>query len=285
MKDIRIDAIDTTDGFRQCLAIQQQTWQFEDVDTVPLHVLVTAVHTGGIVLGAWVQDKMVGFVQGFVGLNSDGMPYHHSHMAAVLPEYRSFGIGFALKREQARLVAQQGLHLIAWNFDPLETRNAHFNLNRLGAVARTYHVNHYGILDDGLNAGLESDRFEAEQWLTSARTQICLRDRFLQPDPAHPQANHCLANWQHDLPRPPAGDPAILLPETLIEVPADFQQIKQIDLGLARAWRYYFRNVCQKAFAGGFAAVALHHRPRTTGGQSTDQAFYLFRPLSPGPVF
>ena len=68
MKDLRIDAIETIDGFRQCLAIQQQTWRFDDLDIVPLHVLVTAAHTGGLVLGAWVQDQLVGFVQGFVGL-------------------------------------------------------------------------------------------------------------------------------------------------------------------------------------------------------------------------
>jgi len=285
MKDLRIGAIETIDGFRQCLAIQQQTWQFDDLDIVPLHVLVTAEHTGGLVLGAWVQDQLVGFVQGFVGLDSDGTSYHHSHMAAVLPGYRGLGIGYTLKQEQARRVAQQGLRLIAWTFDPLETRNAHFNFNRLGVVARTYLVNHYGILEDGLNTGLESDRFEVEQWLTSSRVKFCLDGHHIDPDPAHPEANVYPANWQGELPRPPADDPGISLPETLIEVPADFQKIKQNDMGLARAWRTYFRHACQRAFAEGFATVALHHLPRTIDGASVGRTFYLFRSLPPGPVF
>jgi len=285
MNDLRIDVIKSIDGYQQCLVIQQQTWHFDDLDIVPLHVLVTAAHTGGLVLGAWVQDQLVGFVQSFVALTSEGMPYHHSHMAAILPEYRSLGIGFALKQEQARRVAQQDIPLIAWTFDPLETRNAHFNFNRLGVIAYTYLVNHYGILEDGLNSGLESDRFEVKQWLTSARVQNCLLNPFQKQDPAHPQANHCLADWQHDLPLPPEDVPALLLPETLIEVPADFQQIKQVDMGLAQAWRLYFRHACQKAFADGFAVVALHHLPPIKAGASADRTFYLFRPQSLGPVF
>ncbi len=207
MKDLRIGAIETIDGFRQCLAIQQQTWRFTDLDIVPLHVLVTAAHTGGLVLGAWVQDQLVGFVLGFAGRDSGGMPYHHSHMAAVLPAYRSLGIGYALKQEQARQIARQGIDLIVWTFDPLETRNAHFNFNRLGAVARTYLVNHYGILEDGLNKGLETDRFAVEQWLTSARVQTCLRNQRQESDPLHPEANTYPANWQRGWPRPPAISP------------------------------------------------------------------------------
>jgi predicted GNAT superfamily acetyltransferase len=237
------------------------------------------------VLGAWVQDQLVGFVQSFIALTSGGITYHHSHMAAVLPEYRSLGIGFALKQEQARRVAQQDLPLIAWTFDPLETRNAHFNFNRLGAVARTYLVNHYGILDDGLNRGVDSDRFEVEQWLTSVRVQTCLLNPSQKPDPVHPQAHHCLADWQHDMPQPPEDTPAFSLPETMIEVPGNFQQIKQIDMGLARAWRIYFRLACQKAFSDGFVVVALHHVPPMKASASADRTFYLFRQLSPGPVF
>ncbi len=296
MKEFRIDAVSDIDDFKRCLIIQQKTWQFDDIDIVPLHVLITAVDTGGLVLGAWVHDKLVGFVLGFAGRDVGGELYHHSHMAAVLPDYRGFGIGYALKQEQARRVAQQGLPLIVWTYDPLEARNAHFNLNRLGAVARTYLVNHYGIMGDNLNVGLESDRFKVEQWLGSKRVRFQPQggdrqnsdkwsgcDHLAEVDST--EANLLPADWQNDLPRPPGDGFAISLPETWIEIPPDFQQIKQHDIGLARAWREYFRHICLGAFADGFAAVSLERLAAPTGSVFPYRPFYLFRPLSPGPVF
>ncbi len=284
MKDLRIGTIENISDFQHCLTIQQETWQFDDLDIVPLHVLITAAHTGGLVLGAWVQDTLVGFVLGFAGRDSEGAPYHHSHMAAVLPDYRGLGIGYALKLEQIRRVARQGMPLIVWTYDPLETRNAYFNFNRLGAVARTYLVNHYGILGDGLNVGLESDRFKVEQWTGSKWVKARLSGQSAEPAPSHPEANLSPADWQNDLPRPPDGGEAIALPETLVEIPSNFQQIKQHDMGLARAWRHYFRHICQKAFASGFAAVSLERRSAPSGSAFPYRTFYLFRPLPPGPV-
>jgi predicted GNAT superfamily acetyltransferase len=299
MKELHIDTVDRVDDFKRCLTIQQETWQFNDIDIVPLHVLITAAHTGGLVLGAWVRNTLVGFVLGFAGRDSEGTPYHHSHMAAVLPAYRNLGIGYALKQEQARRIAQQGVPLIVWTYDPLEARNAYFNLNRLGAVARIYLVNHYGIMGDGLNVGLESDRFQVEQWLGSkrARVQPPGGDRPNSgkwsgpghlPEVDSAEANVLPAAWQTDLPRPPDAVPTIALSETLVEtlveIPPDFQQIKQRDMGLARAWRHYFRHLCLDAFARGFAAVSLERRSVPSAGAFPDRTFYLFRPLPPGPV-
>ncbi|HEY52388.1 MAG TPA: GNAT family N-acetyltransferase [Caldilineae bacterium] len=284
MKELRIDAVERIDDFRRCLAIQKETWRFDDIDVVPLHVLITAAHTGGLVLGAWVQDEMVGFVFGFAGLDSAGTPYHHSHMAAVLPDYRGLGIGYALKREQAQRLAQQGTQLIVWTYDPLEARNAHFNLNRLGAIARTYLVNHYGILGGGLNAGLESDRFRVEQWLNSNRVNARLNGALTRSAPALFRATTWPADWCEASPRPPDVVPTVSLPETLIEIPADFQQIKQEDMGLARAWRAYFRQICMDAFSRGFAVVSLWRRPASAGSAQPIQTYYHFRPLPSGPL-
>lgn len=283
MSDLRIYSIEHHDDFQRCVEIQRLTWHMADLDIVPAHVLITAQYSGGVILGAWVTDSLVGFVMGFAGLTGRGRLMHHSHMAAVLPEYRSQGIGFRLKVEQARVVAGQGIDLITWTYDPLEARNAYFNLNRLGAIAHTYHVNHYGVMEDGLNIGLESDRFEVEQWLDSARVQRCLSGYKLRASHLSADARLAPAMWTGDLPQPPDSMPSFNAGEPLVEIPADFQRLKARDMGLARAWRGYFRSVCQTAFAAGFAATALERMPSSAPDREAFRTFYRFQPHDARP--
>ncbi|NOX60485.1 MAG: GNAT family N-acetyltransferase [Chloroflexi bacterium] len=257
--DLRIASIETIADFERCVDIQRRTWGMADESLVPAHVLITVADIGGLALGAWLGEEMVGFVFGFAGRRADGRPFHHSHMAAVVPEHQGRGIGFALKAAQARAVAAQGVDLITWTYDPLETRNGHFNLNRLGAIARIYHRNRYGTMTDALNRGLESDRVEVEQWLNSARVQERLRGREAPCPPR--DAIRVLAIWQDDLPHPPDSPPEPITASALIEVPPDFQALKAKDQALARAWRYYFRAVCERAFAASYALTALHREP------------------------
>src|SRR3970282_1162763 len=96
---------------------------------------------------------------------------HCSHMLAVLPEYRDQKIGYRLKLAQREAVHEQAVRLITWTYDPLESRNANLNINRLGGIVRTYKRNHYGEMQDGLNAGLPSDRLLVEWWITSNRVK------------------------------------------------------------------------------------------------------------------
>jgi predicted GNAT superfamily acetyltransferase len=152
--------------------LQRLVWPGSETEIVPVHLLVTAVHNGGLAIGAYQaakengqMERLVGFVFGFVGLyyTPDGpRPKHCSHMLGVDPALRDQGLGFALKRAQWQMVRHQDIDRITWTYDPLLSRNAHLNIARLGAVCNTYRREVYGQMRDGLNVGLPSDRFEVD---------------------------------------------------------------------------------------------------------------------------
>ena len=150
--------------FNECVQIQRIVWGEELV--VPSPLFVVARETGGQALGAFDREKMVGFTLALPGLH-EGKPFLHSHMTAVLEEYRNRGVGRQLKLLQREDALTRGIQLVEWTFDPLELKNAHFNINQLGAIARRYIPDCYGITDSPLHAGLPTDRLVAEWWLDS----------------------------------------------------------------------------------------------------------------------
>ena len=140
---------------------------------VPTPLFVVARHTGGQVLGAFDGGKMVGLTLALAGFRG-GLQFLHSHMTAVLPEYQNRGVGRRLKLFQRQDALKRGIGLIEWTFDPLELKNAHFNLVRLGAVARRYIPDCYGITESPQHAGLPTDRLVAEWWVDSVRVKEIL---------------------------------------------------------------------------------------------------------------
>jgi predicted GNAT superfamily acetyltransferase len=137
--------------------LQKEVWQFEDREIIPRNELITIARNGGLVLGAWDEEAMVGFVFGFLGLDGKRLQ-HASRMVAVLPEYRNTGVGRKLKEAQRRAVLRQGVSLMTWTFDPLQSRNAFFNMAVLGGTARDYIVDAYGPSTSVFNRGLPTDR-------------------------------------------------------------------------------------------------------------------------------
>src|SRR5271170_3282562 len=135
--DITVRHLHTLDEFHLCVQLARQIWGDNDLDTEPYVTFVIAHHTGGQVLGAFDGDALVGFTKAVVGLH-DKIPYLHSHMTGVLPSHRDRGVGRLLKLFQREDALRRDIRLIEWTFDPLETKNAHFNLNRLGAISRRY---------------------------------------------------------------------------------------------------------------------------------------------------
>lgn len=261
MTKFNIRLIESPEEMRLVEQIQREVWPGSETDVVPLHMLITAVHNGGLVLGAFIEEKIVGFVFGFPGLEEtpDGPRAKHcSHMLGIHPDHRDGGIGFALKRAQWQMVRHQGLDHITWTYDPLLSRNAHLNIAKLGAVCNTYRRSEYGDMRDGLNAGLPSDRFQVDWWINTPRVEQRLSKR---PRPTL-KLTHIARSGLHplyplhyrtaNLPQPPEYLPPFDERLLLTEIPADFLALKEQDFALARDWRFFTRELFETAFEKGY---------------------------------
>jgi len=164
--EVSVRKCETLEEFHSCVDLQRQIWGEADLEVEPVTLFVVAAQTGGQVLGAFDGPRLVGYTLALAALRNSA-PYLHSHMTGVLPAYRDRGVGRSLKLFQRQEALGRGIRLIEWTFDPLETRNARFNLNRLGAVSRRYLSNLYGVTSSPLHRGLPTDRLVAEWFLDS----------------------------------------------------------------------------------------------------------------------
>jgi predicted GNAT superfamily acetyltransferase len=169
--------------FEEVLRLQQAIWGFPDIELLPLRFLVVVSKVGGHVFGAYDGELMVGFCFAIPGIKPGGHPYLHSHMLGVLPAYRDAHVGRSLKLAQREEALPRGIKLIEWTFDPMELKNAYFNIERLGAVVRRYHENQYGITFSPLHGGLPTDRCYAEWWIDTPRVEAVLAGEGLGPKP------------------------------------------------------------------------------------------------------
>lgn len=264
---IVIQPIHAEEHYRVIEELQRDIWGAPEIEIIPFDVLLTAQKNGGIVLGAFdlaqSPPKLIGFTFGFVGLLPGGEIKLCSHMAGVLNEYRDRNIGYRLKLAQREHMLNRGIKLITWTFDPLESRNARFNFHKLGVTCNTFLPNLYGEMRDALNAGLPSDRFQVDWHLASERVKDYLNGTQRKQVPsAMERAGIPLVNpprkqaFLH-----PADEFANFAALTgqllLVQIPANFQEIKAADFGLARAWRTHIRTLFEIAFAGGYTAVDL----------------------------
>lgn len=259
--------------FHACEALQRRVWAMpDDLEVVPLHLLVTVQRNGGLLLGAFDGKELVGFVFGFPAYGRVGKPKHCSHMMGVAPEYQGAGIGYQLKLAQREFALAQGLDLVTWTYDPLESRNAQLNMLKLGAVCRTYIRDYYGPLADGLNAGLPTDRFQVDWWIASERVIRRLAGRL--------GTSASATSHQVNVPERTSGgfltpgqvsldaDATLLL----VEIPADYQAIKSGDPGLALEWRLAMRQVFEAYFAAGYTVVDFGHQ-----AEGDHRSFYVLR--------
>ncbi len=262
--DIEIRSLRTEAEYRAVEQLQREIWGAAEIEILAHDLLITAHKNGGVMLGAFDSaggaDRLVGFVFGFVGLLPNGELKHCSHIAGVAAEYRDLNLGYRLKLAQREQVVTQGIKLITWTFDPLESRNARFNFHKLGVTCNTFLRNLYGAMRDDLNAGLPSDRFQVDWQITSQRVETCLSRKLPEQLPSkllssgvtlvNPPIEGELLH-PADKVSPPSGD------RLLIQIPADFQRLKSADLGLARAWREQTSTLFEEAFAKGYQAVDL----------------------------
>lgn len=163
-----------------CVQVERSVWRSSDIDVVPAALFAVAAETGGQVVGAFQRTKLVGFTMAIAGWR-DRKPFLHSHMTAVLEEYRERSVGRRLKLFQREDALHRGISLVEWTFDPLITKNAYFNFMRLGAIARRYLPNVYGITTSPLHGGLPTDRLVAEWYLSSPRVLRILAGKRATP--------------------------------------------------------------------------------------------------------
>jgi predicted GNAT superfamily acetyltransferase len=180
-----IRVLERPEEFEACVEMQSRTWGFEDRDLIPRRMFVVARKIGGGVLGAYDGERLAGFALALPA-HRPGQTYWHSHMLAVAPAHRNRGLGRRLKLAQRERALALGFDLIEWTFDPLEIKNAYFNLEALGAIARHYHPNLYGATSSALQAGLPTDRLTAEWWLRAPRVAALAAG--LAPPPRPPTA-------------------------------------------------------------------------------------------------
>jgi predicted GNAT superfamily acetyltransferase len=175
------------DEFEACVQLQIETWGYDETELIPRKSFLLAQKIGGQVIGAFDSDSaasqrdfMVGFAMSLPGIKTvegRARPYLHSHMLAVREGYRNRGLGTQLKRFQRDEALARGIRRMEWTFDPLEIKNAFLNIHRLGAVARTYRPDFYGVSSSRLQGGLPTDRLVAEWELDSARVKAILEGR------------------------------------------------------------------------------------------------------------
>lgn len=151
------------DQFEKCVELQREAFGSSERDLQPARLYRVQSLIGGLVLGAFDGDRLVGFNNCMPGIR-DGKPYWHSHMLAVATEYRNAGIGSQLKLEQRAAALERGITLIQWTFDPLQAKNAYLNIEKLGVIVRRYEVEVYGPATLG-----QTDRLIAEWWLDKPR--------------------------------------------------------------------------------------------------------------------
>jgi predicted GNAT superfamily acetyltransferase len=180
-ESIRIAALATEQQFRDAVAVQKTIWGFDDADLLPLRFFVVATKIGGQLLGAYADGRIVAFCLAIPGIKPDGKVYLHSHMLGVLPEFQNAGIGRRLKLRQREEAISRGIDLIEWTFDPLEMKNAYFNVERLGAIVRRYVRNQYGTSSSHLHGALPTDRCVAEWWIGKPRETRQVVDRIEVP--------------------------------------------------------------------------------------------------------
>jgi predicted GNAT superfamily acetyltransferase len=227
----------TSAEFEAISALEILVWNMSDRQSISPDVLHVLGHTGGSVLGAFDEEKLVAFTIAFATRDKEQL---WSHIAAVHPEYQSHGIGYEIKHKQREWAIEQGFERISWTFDPLQRGNAYFNFHLLGTVCQKYHENFYGEMRDGLNVGLPTDRFEVVWNLLQAERYPLPEDApfLLEALDTAPQLRGQATEEWH-----------------LLEIPYDINSLKSQNMALALEWRLAMREVLGAAFKENYCVV------------------------------
>ena len=228
---IELKKIEDIEDFKKIPEIQKSAWGFLDLDVEPHHLMTRVQKYGGLVQGLYFNGKLAGFTYALIG-KWKGKHFIYSHMTGVHQQYQTQGFGFLLKKAQREEVLKMGYEIIRWNFDPLESMNAFFNIHRLGIISVEYERDIYGTGESGLHKGLPTDRLIATWNLNSDR----VLHKMEQKEPAiienPPEKN--LENFSHKT--------------AYIEIPRNIRSLKETNMNEALQWRMKTRRLFESAF-------------------------------------
>ena len=286
MNDIKIRTINQFPDVKQVENVQIETWGIPERDVIPARLLHALQNNGACLIGAFDGSDLVGFVFGSLG-TVESLKERIDQVAAarlqmysvtmgVLPSYQHIGLGFRLKLAQREFALRIGVRLITWTYDPLESRNGHFNNRKLGAISHRYFRDFHGPMS-GINLGLPTDRFYVDWWVTSNRVQSRVTSRRgpLNLD-AYTSGGAIIVNEairaQGKLPEPQKvfikTDNRIIL----VEIPVNFQEIKREDMDLAIAWRLHLRDLAESHFDKQYVVTDFVRQETDRG---TFRSFYV----------
>jgi predicted GNAT superfamily acetyltransferase len=258
---IAVHPIKSLSDLRRCHEIQRAIWGYSDLMVFPYTILISMQHNGGVLLGAYVNDELVGFVVGYLGMAGAKL-YLFSQRMGVLPEYQSLGLGYRLKVCQREQMLRQGIDIIVWTYDPLEGKNATLNIEKLGGIVRYYARDIYGYVQNPLQTGLATDRFLLEWHLMSERVRERVRGNYQRPRVEDwlsgqdmPLINY--AAWESEVPLPLAVDLEVEQDQVLVQIPPDLQRIKRYDLSAAQQWRESTRLIFETYFQRGYVVTGF----------------------------
>ncbi len=240
MEDIVIRECVTIEELDHCVLLQRDVFGLPDLEISPRRHLIVSKQAGGWTLGAFVGERLVGFVHNLVAVGGEHEIFGYSHMMAVAFDYQNKGVGARLKWSQRERALREGRSFIKWTWDPMQARNAHFNLNRLGVTVSDYAANFYGTdyatIADATQrepAGIDSDRLFARWQLKSPRVLKLV---------------NASAGKEQDTPREP---------EQTIRIPANWSKLLREDPVAAKQELARVRGEFQSAFARGLVAGAF----------------------------
>jgi predicted GNAT superfamily acetyltransferase len=261
---IEIRDLHGLDDYRAVVQLEQEIWGYTDpADVITVPVFIITVKRGGILIGAFDDQRMVGFAFSIVGMK-DGRATQWSHMMGVVADHRGSGLGRVLKLAQRERAVAAGFDLMEWTFDPLQALNAHLNFTRLGVICDEYVRNLYGESTSALHRGTPTDRFivqwrlrepHVERRITRSDTDLTVRASEAADAPV---VNETVATdgWR----RSGRGDLAIDASRAWVEIPTGFTEMQQDQPGLALEWRLHTREIFETYFARGYRAVDFELR-------------------------
>ena len=267
---MEIRTLHTLEDFQQCVDIQKEVWGFDDpYDIVPLPLLVVSERNDGIVLGAFEEKEMIGFVYSLPGTHKN-QKVQWSHMLAVVSGLRNTDIGYKLKIAQYETAREKGYDVLEWTYDPLESKNAYFNLHKLGCIAKEYEINIYGITSSPLHSGTPTDRLIAH-WPIPLLQKEVVEFKTIPPEES------LISSTRFQ-------DGALVIDEVhldrngeylFLEIPSDMQQLKNVSPEAPLHWRLQTR----KAFGHYLRSDYVVYSFLNFRDENPRRSFYVFRKI------